>query len=241
MKAYILIGGKGERMRPMTDFCPKEMFPMISRPFLDLIVEDLEEAGFKDKDIVFILSASKKSIIDYYNSHKRWFSYFFDSGSGLGNAIIEAHKVYDDGEPFIVMLGDMLVYGHGNIVKDMIDQYNKTNEDVVGAFVNDYTFYKYCAIIEDGERVISFKEKPKTRVSTISCSGQYLFKPEFVNHLKKYTKMGEGYGFTEAMTSYAQDSMNVGFAFNPSSILLDVGTPDAYAKSIIGLYGQVTG
>jgi len=232
MKALILIGGKGTRMHPASSFCPKEMFPMIRRPFLDLVIEQLESAGICGKDIIFIMSKEKKDILKYYkNKH----SYMFDSGTGLGNAIVEAVKKFRISGQFVVLLGDMLYLSSKNLIKDMIYKGKIVGSGVIGGFKHTDDYHKYCSIVYDPNNmtVYGLYEKPSERVSDYSCSGQYLFNTKFVEYLKEYSDSGEAFGFTDAMNDYLIFNNIYLAPLNDGDVMLDVGTPDAYVNSLV--------
>ena len=66
MYALILAGGKGERLRPLTDTLPKPMVPVCGKPILWHQVQWLKEAGVTD--VVFLAGSSWKAIRDYFGS-----------------------------------------------------------------------------------------------------------------------------------------------------------------------------
>ena len=64
-KAVILCAGRGTRMMPYTKSQPKEMLPVQTTPLLQLIVEQVIEAGVKE--IFIVISDSKECIINHFN------------------------------------------------------------------------------------------------------------------------------------------------------------------------------
>lgn len=69
-QAVILAGGRGTRMRPITDNLPKPMVPVLGRPFLEYQIEQLREQGF-DR-IVLLLGYLPHVIQDYFGDGSRW-------------------------------------------------------------------------------------------------------------------------------------------------------------------------
>ena len=65
MKGIIIAAGYGTRFFPVTKSIPKEMLPLINRPAIDFIVEELHNSGIND--ILIITSRRKKSIEDYFD------------------------------------------------------------------------------------------------------------------------------------------------------------------------------
>ena len=65
MKAVILCGGMATRMLPITKSVPKEMMPVLNRPILDFLIDDLVECGVKD--ILIITNRGKECIENFYD------------------------------------------------------------------------------------------------------------------------------------------------------------------------------
>ena len=64
-KAIIPVAGLGTRMLPATKVIPKEMLPIIEKPIIQYVVEEVIEAGFKD--IIFVTHSSKNSIENHFD------------------------------------------------------------------------------------------------------------------------------------------------------------------------------
>ena len=65
-KAIIAAAGFGTRFLPQTKAMPKEMLPLIDKPIIQYVVEELVEAGIKD--IIIIGSANKRAIEDHFDT-----------------------------------------------------------------------------------------------------------------------------------------------------------------------------
>ena len=63
MKAVIVAAGYGSRFLPASKTVPKEMFPVLDRPAIDFILEELRESGIDD--ILFVTSRRKRALADY--------------------------------------------------------------------------------------------------------------------------------------------------------------------------------
>ena len=131
-KAIIPVAGLGTRMLPATKVIPKEMLPIIEKPIIQYIVEEVIEAGFKD--IIFVTHSSKNSIENHFDRSfelestlekrvKRSLLKEIKSISklkvnissirqpealGLGHAILQAKDIIED-EPFAVILPDRVM------------------------------------------------------------------------------------------------------------------------------------
>ena len=67
-QAVILAGGRGERLRPLTDRIPKPMTPINGRPFLDFLIHSIIQAGIEN--ILFLLGYKANVIVERYKSMK---------------------------------------------------------------------------------------------------------------------------------------------------------------------------
>lgn len=77
-QAVILAGGRGERLRPLTDLVPKPMVPVNGIPFLDYLLQSIVDAGIKH--IVLLLGYKAEMVMDHY-------------AGGMGNGITIAYSV----------------------------------------------------------------------------------------------------------------------------------------------------
>ena len=64
-KVVVPIAGLGTRMLPATKAIPKEMLPIVNKPIIQYIVEEIIEAGFKE--IIFITHSSKSSVENHFD------------------------------------------------------------------------------------------------------------------------------------------------------------------------------
>ena len=69
-KAIIAAAGFGTRFLPQTKAMPKEMMPIIDKPIIQYVVEELVEAGIKD--IILVGSSTKRSIEDHFDLPNDW-------------------------------------------------------------------------------------------------------------------------------------------------------------------------
>ncbi|PKL14188.1 MAG: nucleotidyltransferase, partial [Spirochaetae bacterium HGW-Spirochaetae-6] len=86
MKGIIVAAGYGTRFLPITKTIPKEMLPLINRPALDFIVEEMMEAGIRD--ILIITHRKKKSLEDFFDRDPE-----LEGGFGAGKALDKLAKI----------------------------------------------------------------------------------------------------------------------------------------------------
>tara|TARA_B100000315_G_scaffold226316_1_gene233171 strand:- start:149 stop:1027 length:879 start_codon:yes stop_codon:yes gene_type:complete len=133
-KAVIPIAGLATRFLPLSKAVPKELFPLGTRPMIQYVVEELKAAGVKD--IIFVVSANKKLVVDYFkrspqiekvlkerNQHVLLeemhalnkllegisFTYIVQQKPlGDGNAVLQAKKFVGENPCFVVYPDDMV-------------------------------------------------------------------------------------------------------------------------------------
>lgn len=185
-KAIIAAAGFGTRFLPQTKAMPKEMLPLVDKPIIQYIVEELVEAGIED--IVIVTGYHKRSIEDHFDhmsadlranlkqggkeqlleetkkiSNLANFAYIRQKGP-YGNAtpIINAEHLIGD-EPFIYTFADDFVVSTPSRFRQMIDIYTRTGSSVLTCVrVEHDRDYKRYGIVA-GEEV----EPGLLRMSTI--------------------------------------------------------------------------
>lgn len=154
-KAVIPAAGFGTRFLPETKAMPKEILPIVDKPTIQYIVEEILHSGIQE--ILIISGHAKRAIEDHFDSSPELEQHLMESGKlkeleeirkissievhyvrqpymrGLGDAILCARE-FVDGEPFGVILGDDIVYtGNGEpALKQLMDRYYETGSTVVG-------------------------------------------------------------------------------------------------------------
>lgn len=153
-KAVIPAAGFGTRFLPATKAMPKEMLPIVDKPTIQYIAEEILESGIDQ--ILIISGHAKRAIEDHFDSSPELESHLYEHGKmsvlkeirkissikihyvrqqymrGLGDAILCA-KDFVDGEPFGVILGDDVVYhSEKPALKQLMEQYEQTGGTVIG-------------------------------------------------------------------------------------------------------------
>jgi NDP-sugar pyrophosphorylase family protein len=108
MKALILVGGKGTRLKPYTTVVPKPLLPVGDKPILEIILSQLKSSGIED--ITLAVGHMSQLFESFFQDGRRYginISYSFED-KPLGTAGAIASVIDDLGEDFIVMNGDLL-------------------------------------------------------------------------------------------------------------------------------------
>ena len=190
-KAVIPVAGYGTRFLPFTKAVPKPMLPILNKPALQVITEEVVNSGITD--ILFIVGYKKeileshflpaeelektleeKGKLDFlrevkYPTSMAKISYVTqDIQNGTASAIALAEK-FVDGEPFAVLFGDDVMYCKEKpVTKQLVDVYEKYGKTVLGCkkvsmdVISKYASVEYDKILEDGVyNMTKVTEKPK--------------------------------------------------------------------------------
>ncbi len=161
MQAIIVAGGRGVRLRPITDHIPKPMVEVAGKPILEHTINLLKNNGVTD--LILALCYLPEVIVNYFGDGKKFgvnIHYTYeDSNCPLGTAgAIRASREYIN-DDFIVTYADILRKLN---INDMIKQHKTINPI---ATINAYKRYgkdaKSMIIFDSKNMVTSFKERPK--------------------------------------------------------------------------------
>lgn len=220
-KAIIPAAGLGTRFLPATKAQPKEMLPIVDKPTIQYIIEEVVASGIEE--ILIITGRNKKAIEDHFDksielemelerkNKKQLLSLVKRiSGmvnihyirqkepKGLGHAISYG-RCFVGNEPFAVLLGDDIVDSKIPCLKQLIEAYEEYKATILGVqTVATEDVSKYGIVDGDflGERVYkvnSLIEKPAASEapSNIAIMGRYIITPEIFDILEN-TRPGAG-------------------------------------------------
>ncbi|MEC9296320.1 MAG: UTP--glucose-1-phosphate uridylyltransferase [SAR324 cluster bacterium] len=215
MKGVILAAGYATRFLPASKTIPKEMFPLIDRPAIDFIVQEMVDSGIQD--ILLVSSRRKKVMEDYFDREVELTSAFSRSNEfeklevikpieaniftlrqqhmmGTGNALMLVEPFVDN-EPFVVAYPDDIVLGEKPLSKQLIETWEKTGNTVLSVQeLEEDQLWRYGVIDPDGDgnimNVKKMVEKPEhgTAPSRFVSFGRYLYTPELFHALRTSDK-----------------------------------------------------
>ena len=174
MKALVLSGGTGSRLRPITYTRAKQLVPLANKPILFYGLEDIAEAGITDVGIIVGDTGDdiKAAIGDGSGLGINVTYIEQDAPLGLAHTVLIAKDFLGD-EPFIMYLGDNVVMDG---VKDFVNEFNEKspNAMILLNSVEDPTSFGVAEINGNGE-VKGLEEKPAKPKSNLALVGVYLF------------------------------------------------------------------
>jgi dTDP-glucose pyrophosphorylase len=174
--AVVLAGGRGQRLRPLTDFVPKPMLPVAGRPILERIVLQLVGAGVRR--IFLAVNYLSNVIEEHFGDGERFgcrIEYLREE-EPLGTAGALGLLPQAPTEPLLVMNGDLVTQANLGRVLDAHEQLRPAATVALHRYLHTIPFG--CVEANAQGEVISLAEKPSLE-RLVNC-GIYVFEPALV-------------------------------------------------------------
>ncbi|MGS2641019.1 glucose-1-phosphate thymidylyltransferase [Streptosporangium sp. LJ11] len=191
MKALVLAGGKGTRLRPLTHTSAKQLVPVANKPVLYYGLEAIRQAGITSVGIV--VGDTGHEIRDAVGDGSRFgldVTYIpQEAPLGLAHCVLIAREFLAD-EPFVMYLGDnFLVDG----ITDLVDAFRLADHDaqILLTRVAEPQFYGVAEIGPGGE-ILGLEEKPEHPRSDLAIVGVYIFSPAVHEAVRAITPSARG-------------------------------------------------
>ncbi len=173
MKALILSGGKGTRLRPITHTSAKQLIPVANKPILFYAIEAIRDAGITDIGIIVGDTAAevKAAVADGARFGVQVTYLYQEEPLGLAHAVLIAKEFLGD-EPFVMYLGDNLVKGG---ISNLVEQFKQRspNSQILLARVRDPGQFGVAELRD--ATVVRLEEKPAHPRSDLALVGVYMF------------------------------------------------------------------
>ena len=222
MRAVILAGGKGIRLRPYTVVLPKPLMPIGEYPILEVVVRQLAHYGFNHITLAV-------------NHQAEIFQAFFGSGDKWGIKIdysIEERPLSTIGplklmgelpEDFLVMNGDILT--DMNFKKFFDYHVERKNIFSVSSHLREQIIDYGVLETDSTDRLCGFREKPKLNYDV--SMGVYMANRRVLDYIPE----GVAYGFDNLMLDLIKDK-NPACVWHFRGYWLDIGRPEDYAQAV---------
>ncbi len=221
LKAVIMAGGLGTRLRPLTEATPKPMLPVGDRPLLEHTIEQLGQAGIRRICITTHYRADKiKGHFGDGSSFGAVVDYLHES-QPLGTAGALRQLQIEGDEPLLVINGDVLTTVN---YRAMLD-YHREHGARLTMGVRRYAMKVPYGVVEgEGPRVSAVREKPE--VSFFVNAGLYLIEPAACRGIPAERR----FDMTEFIEGLiAEGEIVVSFPIH--EYWLDIGQIDDYARA----------
>ena len=222
MKAVILAGGLGTRLKPYTTVFPKPLMPIGESPILEIIVKQLKAKGFNEITLAvghlselimaFFNNGSKYGIkIEYSKEEKK-----LGTAGGLG---LLKNKLVDD---FLVMNGDVLT---GLDFSEFLEFHKKTGSIATIALNRRHVDIDFGVVeLDENRTLIGYIEKPK--IDYLVSMGVYAFNESILEYIPSH----EYLDIPDLMKRLLSEGEKVN-GFIHDGYWLDIGRPDDYIKA----------
>ncbi len=229
MKAIILAGGLGLRLRPLTNNTTKPMLPLVNRPFVEYVISLLKQHGIRD--LIFSTFYLSHEVQNYFGTgakHGVNIEYCIEEKPlGTGGAVKNCESLLDKDEPFLIFNGDILTD------LDMAEfiNFHKIKGAVASVALGkviDPTTYGMVDVEESG-KALRWYEKPSWNEATSRWVniGTCVLEPEIL----KYIEPNEQVSIErETFPRLIKDKKAV-FGFQSNDYWLDIGTPAKFLKA----------
>lgn len=221
MKAVILAGGLGSRLRPFTEVIPKPLLPIGEKAVLEIQIERFKKYGF---DEIYLATNYKSDYIEK----------FFGDGSRYGVKLEVSREEIPLGtagplkllkkkinEPFIVMNGDILSLINFKEFYSFALQKGTLFTLAIKKFITPYAFGN---IFFDGDYVTDVQEKPD--LVTYALSGIYVVKPEILDFIPE----NQEFGMDKLIKKLLAEKKSIA-KYELKEYWLDIGGVEEYKKA----------
>lgn len=260
-KAVFPVAGLGTRFLPATKSIPKEMLTVVDKPVIQYVVDEAREAGIEH--FIFVTGRNKTVIEDHFDVQFELYNTLAQRGKdeqlarlqrlqpgpgetsytrqqvplGLGHAVWCARDLVGD-EPFALLLPDMIMQAEKSCMREMVELYDQTGNNVIGVQECDPAETHKYGIVGQGDaagsgfQITSMVEKPKqgTAPSNLYINGRYILQPEIFDLLANQERgAGNEIQLTDAMLKLKKEQPFYGYHFRGRTF--DCGSPEGFVEA----------
>jgi mannose-1-phosphate guanylyltransferase len=221
VKAVIIAGGLGTRLRPLTNNTPKPMLPIGEKPILEHLVNWTKKGGIKS--VILCVSYLRESIEDYFGNGEKFgvkIEYAISKKQlATAGQLKTAEKFIDD--DFVCMYGDSIF---NFSLRSMIKQHS-IKKPFVTMSLNEYKTTLPYGVIETSKKgkVVNWNEKPEIKANV--NMGCYIMNPQVFNLIPKNKSYGMDDVIKKAMKKKVVNSFITKKGFT------DIGNTESYKQA----------
>lgn len=223
---FLMAGGFGTRLRPLTDNCPKPLLKVGDKPILEIVLNSFIKAGF----VNFYISTHylPEMIREHFGDGSKWnvkISYVHEelplgTGGALGLLPADTPNL-----PLILINGDVLT----NVDFERVLEFHNKHQAAATMCVRDYEYQVPFGVINgDGNKIISMVEKPVQRFFV--NAGIYVISPEIRYSVKKNTRID----MPTLLEKFIAQNHNV-MMFPIHEYWLDIGRIEDYNRAQVDI------
>jgi len=221
MKAVILAGGLGTRLKPFTEVIPKPLLPVGEKSVLEIQIDRLKRYGFEE---IYLATNYKSEYIEnYFGDGSRYGVKLKISKEekplGTAGPLLLLREVLN--EPFIVMNGDILS------LIDFSEFYNfalSQEASLTISIKKEITPFAFGNIFFEGDKVTGIQEKPD--IIMYILAGIYFMKPDIFN----FFPVNEYFGMDQLIKRMITEDENIA-KYDLKEYWLDIGRLNDYEKA----------
>ena len=238
MRAVVLVGGFGTRLRPLTSDLPKQMLPIVDRPMIEHVVGHLAAHGVEE--VVLSLGFLPDAFLDTYPDGRCAGIplHYVVEPEPLDTAGAIRFAAEDAGidEAFLVLNGDVLT---DLAVDELIGFHRASGAEATVSLtpVDDPSRYGVVPTDADG-RVTGFVEKPPAGAAPCNWinAGTYVFEPSVIDRIEPGRRVS-----VEREVFPAMADEGVLYGLRSEAYWVDTGTPETYLGVQLDLLDGVRG
>jgi NDP-mannose synthase len=222
-RAIILAGGKGTRLKPYTVSLPKPLVPIVDKPIIEIIIQQLVRNGFTH--ITLTINHMAEIIKAFCGDGSKWDIKIDYSQEEMPLSTMGPLKLIKDlPDNFLVMNGDVLT----DLNYNEFFENHKSNNNLftISSFerehVNDYGVLE----VDENHTLSGFLEKPSHKFEV--SMGVYMVKKNILDFIPE----NKAYGFDHLMNDMLNTNKRVSVKKH-QGYWLDIGRPDDYEQAAI--------